>query len=290
MWELLINNYSLYTLFKPHWIVIAVLITYFYYKKIVNSPAFHVTSKQKQYFFSGIVAFLLVTSTPINVIGIDYLFSAYVLQLSVQFFVAIPLLMLSIPRQFFRQNIWDYRIRFIIHVAGHPWLTLFMFNGLLSIFLIPGVHKFFHEHLILMAIAHFILFIHAIFMWWVIINPLPEMTRLTYILRAAYIFFASAFLIPIGFFYIVVQKVQFPVYEAVMTDLLPRFTPIYDQQLAGATLKLFQLGSYIVALLFILIIWRQKEEEKGDIDNTKHIRYTRGVVVHLPDNDDPTKR
>lgn len=290
MWELLTNNYSLYALFKPHWLIITLIVIYFYFKKIVNSPVYQVTATQKKYFFSAIIAFLLVSSTPIDVIGHDYLFSSFVFQLVVQYFVVIPLLMLSVPRQFFRKNIWDYRIKLIVNIAGHPWLTLFMFNGLLSIFLLPSVHNYFLEHIILMVIAQIILFINAIFMWWVIINPLPEMTRLTYILRIAYIFFASVLLIPIGFFYIVIQKIQFPVYQAVVGDILPGFTAIYDQQLAGATLKVFQLGSYIVALLFILIIWRQKEEEDNDSENTKNIRYARGVVIHLPNKNGPPKK
>src|SRR5699024_11291840 len=104
-------------------------------------------------------------------------------------------------------------------------------------------------------------------MWCVIINPLPEMSKLTYILRAAYIFFASALLIQIGFFYIVIQKTFFPTYQAVITDIIPGFTAIYDQQLAGATLKVCQLASYIDALLFILIICRNKEEKYDDSEN-----------------------
>lgn len=290
MWELLIDNYSMYALFKPHWFIVALLITYFYFKKIVSSSVYRVTRSQKKYFFSAIIAFLLVSSSPIDVIGNDYLFSAFILQLAVQYFVVIPLLMLSIPRQFFRKNMWDYRVKFIVNIAAHPWLTLFMFNGLLSIFLIPSLHNYFHDHVILMILAQVILFINAIFMWWVIINPLPEMNRLSYILRTAYIFFASVLLIPVGFFYIVSQKVQFPVYQAVAGNIIPGFTAVYDQQLAGATLKVLQLGSYIIALLFILIIWRKKEEEDGDSENTKNIRYARGVVIHLPVKGNPPKK
>src|SRR5699024_8200708 len=122
-------------------------------------------------------------------------------------------------------------------------------------------------HPVILALSQIVLFINAIFMWWVIINPLPEMSRLTYILRAAYIFFASALLIPIVFFYIVIQKTLFPTYQAVVTDIIPCFTAIYDHLLAGANLIVFQLGSYIFAFLFILIILRQKEEEDVYLEN-----------------------
>src|SRR5699024_10250443 len=206
VWELLTDKFSFYALFKPHWLIIALLITYFYYKKIVNSPIYHVTSTQKKYFYTALIAFLLVSSTPVDIIGEHYLFSAFVFQSAVRYFVVIPLLMLSVPRSFFRKNIWDYRIKFVVTITGHPWLT----------FLIPSVHSYLIAHPVLLALSQIVLFINAIFMWWVIINPLPEMSRLTYILRAAYIFFASALLIPIGFFYIVIQKTLFPTYQAVI--------------------------------------------------------------------------
>src|SRR5699024_161887 len=111
-----------------------------------------------------------------------------------------------------------------------------------------------------------------------------------YILRAAYIFFASALLIPIGVFYIVIQKTLFTTYQAVITAIITALTATYDQQLAGAPLKVFHVASYIVALLFILIMWRQKEEEDDDSENKKNIRYARGVVVHLPNKDDRPKK
>src|SRR5699024_5648149 len=81
------------------------------------------------------------------------LFSAFVFQSAVRYFVVIPLLMLSVPRSFFRKNIWDYRIKFVVNIAGHPWLTLFMFNGLLSIFLIPSVHSYLIAHPVLLALS-----------------------------------------------------------------------------------------------------------------------------------------
>src|SRR5699024_8040349 len=157
------------------------------------------------------------------------------------------------------KNIWDYRIKFVVNIAGHPWLTLFMFNGLLSIFLIPSVHSYLIAHPVLLALSQIVLFINATFMWWVIINPLPEMSRLTYILRAAYICFASALLNPICFFYSVIQKTLSSTYQAVIAAIIPGSTAIYEQQLAGATLKVFQLASYIVASLFIITVWLQKD-------------------------------
>lgn len=286
MWDLLTEKYSLYSLFKPHWLIILSLLSFFYFKYIVKPITYQVTKNQKRFFIIAVFFIYLVLGSPINVIGKDFLFSAFVFKLASLFFIIIPLLMLSIPKNFYRKHLWHYKTRLLINVAGHPWLTLFLFNGLLTLFLIPKIHLFFHNHIFLSIIFQTILFISACLMWWVIINPLPEMSKLNYILRASYIFFASIFLVPIGFYYIVVQKTHFSYYEKVAGQIIPNFTAVYDQQLAGAILKLTQLSSYVIALLFILIIWRQKEEEKINL-NDKSIRYVRGVVVHT--DDDPHK-
>lgn len=289
LWETLINEHGFWALFKPYWLLIIGLIAYLYVTKIATKQMLDISKKQKRYFMTGLFFLLLAQASPLSVLGEHYLFSALVLQLSIQYFLVLPLLMIGLPKRFFRQYIWDHRTKFMIGIAAHPWVTLFMFNGLLSVFLLPSVLNFMLAHPFLMLIAKIVLFINAFLMWWVILNPVPEMSKLTFIVRAAYIFFASVALIPIGFFYIVVQTAYFPVYEAAAGFILPGFTAIYDQQLAGATLKLFQLSSYIIALLFILIDWRKKDEgREGSVDK-KNIRLARGVVIHLDKNNKPIR-
>src|SRR5699024_12781849 len=108
-------------------------------------------------------------------------------------------------------------------------------------------------------IVQVILFISAIFMWFVIINPLPEIKGLSYILRAFYIFLASIILMPTGFFYVVVQVEHFPYYIAVAGDVIRVFTAIYHIQADGGILKISQLASYSYALLLIAFNWGRLE-------------------------------
>ena len=228
---------------------------------------------------------MILKATPLDVIGQDYLFSMHTLQLSLIYFVVVPLLLLSLPVNFLRQQIWNHHARFILKILSHPWLTLITFNGLISIYYIPVVFNFIHGHWALSFIAQIILGINAFFMWWVIINPIPEMKGLSYLLRALYIFLASTILMPTGFFYIVVLKAHFPTYMAVEGNIFPSLTAVYDQQLAGGILKFIQIASYAIALLIIFYRWGQQEQAmEGKVDE-KDIRYARGVVIHLKKDD-----
>src|SRR5690606_38986037 len=121
-----------------------------------------VTNSQKNYFITAMVLIFILKATPLDVIGTHYLFSAHVFQLSVAFFIVIPLIILSFPVNFLRQYIWHHRTKFALNILAHPWLTLITFNGFITIYLIPAVFNFIHANVILSVLAQAFLFLNAI--------------------------------------------------------------------------------------------------------------------------------
>lgn len=281
MLNYLLEHHPLYGLFKVHWFLLIVFFIYLYMKKIVVGELYRVTGNQRFYFFSAMFILLCLKVTPIDVIAAYYLFSAHVVQLSFVYFIVIPLIILSLPTNFLRRLVWNHRARITVSILSHPWLSLVTFNGLLTIYLIPAVFNFLHRIPLLAYLYQGILLISAIFMWVVIIQPIPEMKRINHLLRAVYIFIASVLLMPIGFYLVLVQKVHYPIYYKLEGVLFPVLTMIYDQQLAGGILKITQMFSYAFALLFIILQWGRREEEKEGLIEEENIRYVRGVVIHL---------
>lgn len=283
MWQYLWEHHSLYSLFKVHWFVISLLFFYIYVKRFIFTKVYEVTTTQRIYFFIALTLLTVLKASPLDVIGTYYLFSVHVLQISFICFIVLPLLMLSMPRPFLRQLIWHYRTRFVVTILSHPWLSLVVFNGLLSIYFMPNIFTFLQQHTLIHIAYQTILVITALFMWFVIIQPVREFQTLNYLLRAAYIFFASLILMPIGFYFVIVQQIHLPLYYEVEGVITPLLTIIYDQQLAGGILKLTQMFSYAIALLFIMLEWGRREQEKDGTIEEKNIRYVRGVVIHFED-------
>lgn len=239
------------------------------------------TRSQIKYFISAIVLIYIVKGSPLATVADHYLFSAHMLELSVIFFAIIPLIILSLPKSFLRRYFWHHRTKFLIGMFGRPWLTAVLFNGLLTLYFVPPVFNVIKGNLLLIVLSQAILIVNAFLMWWVIISPIPEISRIPYLTRAAYIFFTSLLLMPIGFFHLIIQREHYSFYIAVQGELFPMLTAIYDQQIAGGILKVMQLSSYTIALLFIVMKWvRQTEAKEGKVVED-HIRYVRGVVVHL---------
>lgn len=281
MLDTILSNHHWYAIFPLHWIVLGIVSVLLYEKYIARPSVFAVKPSQRFYFYLGVGITLLFKATPLHIIGTDYLFSMYMLEISAIFFITVPLLLLSFPVAFLRQVIWNHQARILLKIFSHPWLTLIGFNGLISIYFIPSVFNAIHGSWLLTAIAELILAINAFFMWWVIIHPLSELKGLSYMLRALYIFLASTILMPTGFFYIIVLKAHFPDYVATEGALFPVITAIYDQQIAGGVLKFTQILSYAFALLLIFASWGKQEQKREGTVDEENIRYARGVVIHL---------
>lgn len=145
-------------LFKLHWIIICLFVAFLYVKYIVRSPLYSASNIQITYLSVALSIFILLKATPIDVIGTHYLFSMHTLQLSLTYFVVIPLLLLSLPTDLLRQYIWHHHTRLLLRILAHPWLTLIAFNGLISVYYIPTVFNFIHAYPILDVLAqnHFI--------------------------------------------------------------------------------------------------------------------------------------
>src|SRR5690625_4350362 len=264
----LLSDYSWFEMWGPVYLAIILLLSFCYFKNVVQLYWMKKMNSQIKYFISAIILFYLVKGSPIAIVAKHYLFSAHVLQLSVIFFMIIPLFILSLPTNFIRKYFWNHRTKLFVNILGRPWLNAILFNGFLTVYFIPSVFNMIKENIFLMFISQVVLMILAFFMWWVIISPLPEVSHIPYLTRIIYIFFASLLLMPIGVFLLIIQMAHYPSYEAVAGELFPIMTAIYDQQLAGGILKVVQISSYIFALLNIVLTWGRDEEEKeGKVDD-----------------------
>ena len=280
--ERLISDYPSYEWWGPGWLVVLALLSYLYAKTFVMSDRYHVTKAKMTYFYGAIALTYFVKGSPFSLIADHYLFSAHVFQISVLLFVVTPLIILSLPTNFLRRCFWHYRIKKLLRLFAHPWMTAIFFNGFVTVYFVPSVFNTLQEHAVLLAAAQIILVIHAFFMWWTIITPLPEVSKLSDFVKVAYVFCTALLLMPIGFFLIVFGDAHYPLYNARAGELFPMMTAIYDQQLAGGILKAIQLSSYGVALFYLISNWARKEEEKDAYTEGDNRPVVQGAFPHLP--------
>ncbi|WP_338749586.1 cytochrome c oxidase assembly protein [Bacillus sp. FJAT-52991] len=256
----LISHYGWFKFWGVGIFVMLVLLSLLYMKLISK---YKVTTKQKFFFFTAVVLVYLFKGSPIAVVSADQLFSAHVLQLMVILFIVPPLCVMSLPVDFLRSYFWSYQKRRVMKWLTHPFPSALLFNMSLSVYFAPPVFNVISDHSLLTFVGQGILLLFAFIMWWTIITPLPEMTKLSEPVRVLYIFLASLLLLPVGIFLLASGNPHYTLYQEGQ-QILPSLSALGDQQLGGGFLKGIQLTTYGIALFVIMSKWAKKEEEPDD--------------------------
>lgn len=222
------------------------------------------TRWQKTCFLSGMLVYYVSLGSPIVLLAHE-LFSVHMLQMSLQYFVVPPLFLAGMPPYILRPI---FRVRWVrksISFCTKPLISLFLFNGIISLYHVPFIFNLLMSKGIYHILSHIFLFITALFMWWPILAPLPELNRLKPLYRIGLIFGNGILLTPACAIITFTDRVLYPLYGK-MSELVPVITPLQDQQLGGVIMKITQEIVYISAICFVFFSWvkieRRKEKEE----------------------------
>lgn len=282
MFSYLFSHYSWIELFRPFFLLFLVGFGLLYYRSVFSSPLYKIQKYNRYCFIVAMILLYIVKGSPLHVIGKDILFSVHILSLASIHFIIIPLFLLSFPTELLRKWFWDYRLRMVVRFFSHPWIAALIFNGMLTVYLIPKFFNYIHGHWLLSYFCQSVLVITAILMWWTIIAPLKEVGRFSYFIRVAYVFLNSLLLMPMGIFLILsIFTPHYHIYDAANYQMFENFNGIQDQQLGGAILKSLQLLGYGTALFYLITRWAKAEENKED----ERYRVVQGVVIFRSDQE-----
>ncbi len=264
-----LSDVSLIELWNPFYllITIAVIGIYLFYTK--NGPwKGSVTRGQKIWFIIGVTGFYIAKGTPLSVIGHHYSFSAHMLQMSLLYFIVPPLLLIGLPKVFFRKILGIRIIGRVFRFFTKPLIALLSFNLLISFYHLPFVFDTVMSHGLLHETAHFILLSSSFFMWWPVIGPLPESDSLSDLQKVGYIFADGVLLTPACALIIFADDLIYQTYMHA-PQVFAFLQPLDDQQAGGVIMKIAQEIIYGGILLYILIRWVRKERAQDREDELK---------------------
>lgn len=288
----LFSNFSLRTLFTPELIVILALIALVYFMLIGRwSHRFEgsapVEARRKISFLIGLFFLYLGWGSPLYTAG-HLMFSFHMLQMVFAYLAAAPLLILGLPRWFFEAVIARYREnRFLQRLAKilfNPLVGLLFFNGLFSFYHIPAVFDYLMPRLILHDLYQVSMLIAAFLMWWQMLAPLPQTTKLSHLRRIGFVFASGFLILPACALIIFASTAVYNVYTdpmiwaQTMTYCFPAgmdipyglftgpesfspLTPRLDQQLAGVLMKVLQEVSYGATIGVAFRQWVRREKQ-----------------------------
>lgn len=217
------------------------------------------TRRQILWWLLGVLSIYIASGWPLDTLADDYLFSAHMFQHMIYVFVAAPLLLLGFPSWLLRIASRRRLPAMVLRLYSRPWFALAYFNFMIVFIHWPPVvneqvasepfHFFIHAMILTAGVA----------MWWPVITPLPELSRLSAPAKMLYLFIQSIIpTVPASF----LTFGSHPLYQAYVDA--PRYFgigPGTDQMIAGLTMKL--LGGLLLWIVIAVLFfrWYQREEQ-----------------------------
>lgn len=217
------------------------------------------TTKQKAFFLTGVAIMWIASDAPIHDISEDFLFSIHMVQHLLFTLVAPGLILLGMPVWLLRWMLHKPLAFKVVRFLTTPLVAFFIFNALVALTHWPWVvnssvtNEWFHFG------VHTIIVASAFAMWWPVVEPLPEMKRLSDPGKMLYLFGQSILpTVPASF----LTFADKPIYSTYAS--FPRLWELSaetDQMIAGLIMKLgggLLLWGVIATVFFK---WYSREEQ-----------------------------
>lgn len=268
--------------------LLAVTIAYFLllikYRHHFNKSQ-PLTQRQGTLFVVAMLLLYAIKGSPLDLMA-HLMFYVHMIQMAVLVLVIPPLVILSIPPWVWRNLLNLKPFESLFSLFTKPLIALILFNGIFSIYHIPFIFDHVMQNRWLHAGYSTLLFIVAIFMWWPLINELPESQTLSGIKKVGYIFADGILLTPACALIIFASSPMYATYSdpaawgAAMSlcvgsstftslhlsgpELFSSMSLLHDQQLGGVLMKVIQEIIYGTILGHVFFEWYRKDQEESE--------------------------
>lgn len=250
-----------FDLWSPFWMVTIILLIIGYLVWCNHRVTERVSFKQKFFFITGLVTIFIAEGTPLSYYGHHYVFSFHMIQMALMYLVVPPLLLLGMPASLLKPLLLRSKVKKVVWFMSNPLIAILLFNMLFSFYHIPSIFDTAMKYDYVHIPYHILLFASAMLMYWLIVGPVPELNRLSPLMKLAYIFGNGVLLTPACALIIFSDQVLYSTY-ANATQLFESLPPIEDQQLGGTLMKIIQEIVYGTALGAVFYSWARKEKAK----------------------------
>lgn len=218
--------------------------------------------KNVLYFWTAIVLFLLVTSSPLHYLGMHYYFSAHMITHVILLLICGPLIVLSLSKDMAPSILKRLRA-FSSFINRYSWLAWFAGAGIMWLWHIPTVFDatFRHSHAaidISMTLHSGSMLIAGIIFSWPLLNPFPEY-RIHALVGVLYLFTSCVSCSLLG---LLITFAPLGTYQHYLTGMHMgtmvnpwHLTHEADQQAAGLIMWVPCCFVYLAGCIFLLHRW-----------------------------------
>ena len=229
--------------------------------RVVPPGAAAASTKQKALFVAGVLTLWVGADWPIHDLSENFLFSVHMTQHMLFSFIAPPLILMGIPKWLLRKLLGQGALMRAVRVLTRPIVALVLFNAFVAVSHWPDLVDLALRVEIVHFVVHVLLVTTSLLMWWPVVDPLPEMARLSTPAKMVYLFLQSIIpTVPASF----LTFSSGVVYEFYASVPHPWIDAVADQQIAGLIMKLGggALLWGLITVMFFKWIAHEKEDDR----------------------------
>jgi putative membrane protein len=200
IWVLTLDIFGFKALWSPYFLLILIGLTVGYFVlttkyRSMFPDSVPLTKKQGALFLLSMILLYVIKGSPIDLLA-HLMFWVHMIQMAALVLVVPPIFILSVPNWVWRKLFSVEAINSVFKVLTKPLIALIVFNGLFSFYHIPMIFDAVMQNVWLHAGYSILLLLVATFMWWPLLNQMPEHQTLSGLKKVGYIFADGILLTP----------------------------------------------------------------------------------------------
>jgi putative membrane protein len=287
---LALDIFGFEALWSPYFLLFIVAVTAGYFLLTVKYRHLFpgnekLTKKQIFLFILSMGLIYAIKGSPLDVMA-HLMFYVHMIQMVALVLVIPPLFIFAIPVWVWTKLLDRKIINYLFKFFTRPLIALIVFNGLFSFYHIPLIFDNVMQNFWIHAVYTFVLFVVAVFMWWPLLNQVPEHQNLSGLKKVAYLFADGILITPACALIIFADTSLYATYSdpevwgKVMSlcvgaanfanlnlsgpEIFSSMSLVHDQQLGGVLMKVMQEVIYGAILAHVFFEWFRKDQAETE--------------------------
>lgn len=213
-------------------------------------------------FIGGTVLLFLSLNGPLHDLSDTFLFSAHMIQHLIITLLCPPLWLLGLPVWLVRPALKYRAVLYPARILNNPLVAFAVYNVVFIGWHFPFLYNFALEHHNVHILQHTMFIAAATIMWYPVVRPVPELSRMLPPVRLLYLF---AFSIPMSIVSALITLAPdqlYPWYAA--APRVMGLSPLDDQQAGGLIMWVPGMGLFWVAITVMFFRWSNREDREEE--------------------------
>ena len=213
-------------------------------------------------FYAALAIFYLAVGSPFDQIGERFLLSAHMVQHQLLMYPAAVLFLLGLPEWVVRPVTAARPLHGLLRLLTHPLVCGLLCVVVYSAWHVPGLYDWALQDRVVHVVEHLMFFGVAVLYWWPLYSPSREFPPISYPGQMIYLVLVAIGMTPVFAFITFSSGILYPTYEYA-PRIIAGFSPMDDQLLAGAIMKLVGMAVAMIAFGVSFYRWYQTSDRSA---------------------------